>query len=711
MVASTPYPSSPDTATLAHLPADIVVRVALDVPLPGFFDYCTAQGVEVGQRVLVPFGRRQLIGMVVALPAESDLPRSQLKTVVMVLDDLPPMPADWMAMMSFASRYYQRPLGEVMLPALPTPLRKAAAYTGKRAAGGPIRRLEKRLLKARVKPAEGSDQAPATAPILNKAQSDAVAQIEAIDGHGVVLLHGVTGSGKTEVYLHAAQRALAQGRQVLFMVPEINLTPQFEQVLRQRFRAFDTGGADPLAVLHSGLSDGDRLHAWWRAFTGEARVLLGTRMAITTPLPELGLIVVDEEHDASYKQQDGLRYSARDLAVWRAHDLNIPVVLGSATPSLESWNHALQGRYLRATLPQRAREVALPDVKLVDTRRLKLEHGFSPHLLQAIIDCLASQQQVLVFINRRGYAPVLSCTSCGWVSQCAHCTAYTVLHRLRRGGAGLQCHHCGARGSVPRACPTCGDLDLKPMGRGTQRIEEYLAERFPEARLARIDADSTRLKGSAQVLFDKVHAGEVDILVGTQMVAKGHDFANLGLVGVLNADSMLFAHDFRAPERLFAQLMQVAGRAGRRHAGASVMLQTDYPDQPVYRALQKHDYVGFAQYALDERKALGLPPFAYQALLVAESRELAQAMQFLEAARNLPQAGPQPYPTLDQVILYDPVPLRVVRVANIERAQLLVESQSRPALQHFLARWADDLFLLGRETRLRYSLEVDPFEI
>jgi len=707
MPASRPIPAAADQDANNPASADFYVRVALDVPLPGLFDYCSAQTVEIGQRVIVPFGRRQLVGMVVELPAVPAVAPAQLRHVEAVLDDLPSMPADWLALMRFAARYYQRPLGEVILPALPPPLRKVAAYTGKRAAGGPVRRMERRLKKAAAKQAV---VATAEAPTLNDAQREAVTAIAALDGHGVVLLRGITGSGKTEVYLHAAQRALDHGRQVLFMVPEINLTPQLEHVLRSRFGVSGAQGPDILAVLHSGLSDGERLQAWWRAFKGDARVLLGTRMAITTPLPELGLIVVDEEHDASYKQQDGLRYSARDLAVWRGHDLGVPVVLGSATPSLESWNHALQGRYASATLNRRAREVALPEVRMVDTRRLRLEQGFSPQLLDAMAGRLAARQQVLVFINRRGYAPVLSCTSCGWVSQCPQCSAYTVLHRLRS-GAGLQCHHCGGRAPVPRACPTCGDLDLKPMGRGTQRIEEFLGERFPDARLARIDADSTRLKGSAQALFAQVHDGEVDILVGTQMVAKGHDFANLGLVGVLNADSMLFAHDFRAPERLFAQLMQVAGRAGRHQAGAEVMLQTDYPDQPVYRALQRHDYVGFAQYALDERRALGLPPFAYQALLMAESRELALALQFLHDARRLPQDAAAAYPMLEQVMLYDPVPLRVVRVANIERAQLLVESPSRPALQHFLTRWSEDLFALGRDARVRYSLEVDPFEI
>lgn len=694
------------------------VRVALDVPLPGLFDYRVAAPACRGQRVIVPFGRRHLVGIVIAVTHEPAVPPEQCKDVLIVMDDLPPMPPEWMRLMEFASNYYQRPLGEVMLPALPPPLRKAAAYTGKRAGGGPVLRLERRLAKRQkaIQDADHSDdaasQASAATPLeLNAEQADAVDAISAVDGHRVVLLRGVTGSGKTEVYLQAARRVLEHGKQVLFLVPEINLTPQLEQVLRQRFVDSHASGADTLAVLHSGLSDGERLEAWLRAFKGEARVLLGTRMAITTPLPQLGLIIVDEEHDASYKQQDGLRYSARDLAVWRGYDQGVPVVLGSATPALESWNHALQGRYINLTLSRRARDVALPEIRMVDTRRLKLEQGFSPQLLEAMEARLAADEQVLVFINRRGYAPVLNCSSCGWVSQCPRCTAYTVLHRHRTGRARLQCHHCGGQVPVPRACPECGDQDLKPMGRGTQRIEEFLAERFPQARIARIDADSTRLKGSAERLFSQVHLGEVDILVGTQMVAKGHDFANLGLVGVLNADSMLFAQDYRAPERLFAQLMQVAGRAGRHKAGGEVMLQTDYPDQPVYRALQRHDYEGFARYALEEREALGLPPFAYQALLMAEGRELAHALAFLEAASKLPEQQPAAYPTRDHIMMYDPVPLRVVRVANVERAQLLVESRSRPALQRFLAQWTQDLFQAGREGRVRYSLEVDPFEI
>lgn len=681
------------------------VRVALDVPLPGPFDYRSDAPVAVGLRVIVPFGRRKMVGVVVENPAEPSYDPKQIRPIEQVLDDLPPFDEDWLRMARFAADYYQRPLGEVMLPTLPPPLRKPTAYQGKRSAGGPVARLDNRKRKPVRAPAK-ADQPPE----LNDAQCAAVDTIGALTSFKPVLLHGVTGSGKTEVYLRAAEKVLGQGRQVLLMVPEINLTPQLEAALRARLEALV--GPDGLAVMHSGLSDGERLQAWARAQRGEARMVLGTRMSIFAPLSKLGLIVVDEEHDASYKQQDGLRYSARDLAVWRAHDLDIPVVLGSATPSLETWQHAERGRYLRLTLPGRARSSTLPSMRLVDTRRLQMKHGMSPHLLEAIGQRLERKEQSLIFLNRRGYSPVLHCQSCAWVSNCPRCTAFTVLHRTDGRGHRLQCHHCGYQAPVPRACPECGDQDLAPMGRGTQRIEEHLAELFPGARILRIDADSTRKKGSAEALFASVHAGEVDILVGTQMVAKGHDFARLGLVGVLNSDSMLFAHDFRAPERLFAQLMQVAGRAGRHQGNGEVLIQTGYPEQPVYQALLRHDYAGFARHALHERESTGLPPFVYQALLTAEARELKVAQAFLERARVLPEGEwAADFPGLDAIMLYDPVPLRVVRVANIERAQLLVESSSRPALQAFLTSWSHHLPYIANEARVRWQLEVDPLEI
>lgn len=680
------------------------LRVALDVPLAGLFDYRASQPVAPGTRVIVPFGRRRLVGVVVETPDAPEFDAEQVREIDQVLDDTPPFQAGWIRMARFAAQYYQRPLGEVVLPALPAGLRKVTSYQGKRSAGGPVHRIDKRAAP-RAEPVQAGE-----VPELNDEQQAAVQAIEALQGYRAVLLHGVTGSGKTEVYLRVAQAALDKGRQVLFMVPEINLTPQLEQSLRARLVV--PGVADALAVLHSGLADGERLRAWLRAQRGQARILLGTRLSIFAPMPELGLIIVDEEHDASYKQQEGLRYSARDLAVWCAHDRDIPIVLGSATPSLESWAQAERGNYLKLSLMRRARHVELPQVRLVDTRRLAMQHGFSPQLVEAIGRRLAQGEQSLVFLNRRGYAPVLNCASCGWVSQCPRCTAYTVLHRAAGARRNyLQCHHCGYQTRVPASCPDCGDQDLRPMGRGTQRVEEYLAQLFPEARITRIDADSTRLKGSAQALFDQVHAGKVDILVGTQMVAKGHDFANLGLVGVLNADAMLFAQDFRAPERLFAQLMQVAGRAGRHARGGEVIIQTDYPEQPVYQAVVRHDYAGFATYGLAERKAVGLPPYAFQALLTAEARELAIALEFLARARALPGDSSSSYPMASAITLYDPVPLRVVRVANIERAQLLVESIHRPLLQAFLTQWAAMLPGLASQHRVRWQLEVDPLEI
>ena len=732
------------------------LRVALDVPLPGPFDYASPEPVEPGLRVIVPFGHRELIGLVLGSPTVPDLPVEQIKPIITVLRDLPAVSGHWLKLAQFAAQYYQRPLGEVVMPVLPAPLRKVAAYQGKRSGLGPVDRLQKRLAKkqagkkaskhtAEQHTAAGSavaplaDQSPAvsmmvapgavnssdpdralvpgaahsTAPLqLNADQQQAVDAVLAVTAHRTILLHGVTGSGKTQVYLRVAEQKLRQGQQVLFLVPEINLTPQFERVLRDALAPVVSD--DAIVVMHSGLTDTERLAAWVNSASGQARVMLGTRMAVFTPFADLGLVIVDEEHDTSYKQQEGLRYSARDLAIWRGHDLGIPVVLGSATPSLESWHHAQSGRYMHLTLPQRARAATPPKIELIDTRRQKLEHGFAPSLVQAIEATLCQQQQVLVFLNRRGYAPVLQCGSCGWVSQCARCSVHTVLHRATKGAAGghrLHCHHCGYQASVPYACPECGDQDLKPMGRGTQRLEADLAERFPQARIARIDADSTRLKGSAERLFEQVHQGQVDILIGTQMVAKGHDFSNLGLVGVLNADSMLFSHDFRAPERLFAQLMQVAGRAGRHGQASRVLIQTDYPDQPVYQCLVQHDYPAFADYALQEREAIGLPPFAYQALLTAEATSLPLALAFLSEQRVQAVQWATTMVGADGISFYDPVPLRVVRVAHVERAQLLMESAHRPSLQAFLSYWSVHLAQAARYAKVRYTLEVDPLDI
>jgi primosomal protein N' (replication factor Y) len=437
---------------------------------------------------------------------------------------------------------------------------------------------------------------------------------------------------------------------------------------------------------------------------GRADIVLGTRLSVFTPLPRLGLIVVDEEHDASYKQHEGVRYSARDLAIWRARQRSVPIVLGSATPSLESWHAAETGRYKRVELASRAVAATLPKVRPVDVRREKLQHGLSEHLLRAVEVRLQKGEQSLIFLNRRGYAPVLSCPSCGWVSRCPHCTANMVLHLADRR---LRCHHCSFEAGIPLACPDCGDQDIQPFGRGTQRLEETLAERFPTARVLRVDRDAARTRSQWDALLEQIGNGEADILVGTQMMAKGHDFPKLTFVGVLNADSSLFAADFRAPERLFQQLMQVGGRAGRGQLPGEVMVQTQYPDHPLYQCLTRHDFQRYAALQLDERKQARFPPFAANALLCATADEVGTALDWLKAAR----AEALPYAQAFGVMVFDPVPMRMVRLARRERAQLLVEAPARPALQAFLSAWSERLWALKPPRVLRWHLDVDPAEV
>ncbi|NJD23767.1 MAG: primosomal protein N', partial [Betaproteobacteria bacterium] len=512
-----------------------VVSVALDLPLHRLFDYrhAAATVADVGRRVRVPFGSGERIGVVVEFsPGEGDAGRP-LKDVIAVLDDLPPLPDSFIELCRFASAYYQAPLGEVILQALPAGLRRVAP---------PARRAGRRTRSPH----------PVAAPELTAEQASAIAAIDPGAGFSASLLHGVTGSGKTEVYLRLIAQALAAGRQALVLVPEINLTPQLEERVRARFP--DSG----IVALHSELAEAARERNWRAAFSGEASIVLGTRLAVFTPLPRLGLIVVDEEHDPSFKQQDGMRYSARDVAVFRARSAHVPIVLGSATPALESWANARAGRYRLLALTQRANpQAVLPTITLVDTRKVALADGFSPALLAAIGERLERGEQSLVFLNRRGYAPVLACPACGWVSRCRRCAANLVLHKADRR---LRCHHCGFEARVPKACPTCGNQDIHPFGRGTQRLEAWLAERFPAARILRVDRDSVKSRRQWEAVLARIHGGEADILVGTQMLAKGHDFPRLTLVGVLGADASLFSADWRAPERLFAQLMQVAGR-------------------------------------------------------------------------------------------------------------------------------------------------------
>lgn len=657
-----------------------VLRVALDLPLHRLFDYVveSASTEDIGLRVRVPFGRGEKLGVIVEVLAESDWPLEQLKPAIEVLRDLPPLPADFFRLCRFASAYYQAALGEVIMQALPVGL--------------------KRLDPPTRRNARASHPSVAIAPpALTQEQTIAVTAVDPAAGFSAHLLHGVTGSGKTEVYLRLIERALVDGKQVLLLVPEINLTPQLEGRVRSRFP--DAG----VVSLHSELAEAARERNWRAAFSGEASIVLGTRLSIFTPMPRLGLIVVDEEHDASFKQQDGMRYSARDVAVFRAHQLGIPVLLGSATPSLETWANAQSKRYNLITLLERANpEASLPAIHILDTRKMVLQEGVGEPLIAAIKERLARGEQSLVFLNRRGYSPVLACPACGWVSRCTRCAANMVLHLADKR---LRCHHCGCEHRIPKACPTCGNQDIHPFGRGTQRLEGWLQEAFPEARVLRVDRDSVKSRKQWEVMLDRIHGGEADILVGTQMLAKGHDFPKLTLVGVLGADSALFAADWRAPERLFAQLMQVAGRAGRAELKGEVQIQTQYPDHPLFASLVKHDYPGFAALQLKEREQAGFPPYAFQAVLRAEAPEMADAIAFLKTAAAMPLIGEH-----ENIMIYDPVPMKLARLANLERGQLLAESYSRPALQVFLPLWREAIEGIKAPSKLRWHIEVDPLE-
>ena len=696
--------------------------------------------VVVGAWVVVPWARGRRVGLVVERADHSGIEAARVRAVSAVLADAPVLPPAWFELVRFAAGYYHRGVGEVALPALPKLLRAPPAP---RARGSAFTRARRRFAAA-------ATAGPAsTPPPLNDAQRRALDVLLAIDGFAVCLLHGITGSGKTEVYLQWLAAVLGRDAngQVLLLVPEIALTPQLAAQVAARFPEHS------VAVLHSDLADGDRAAHWLAAVEGRARVVIGTRLAVLAPLPALAAIVVDEEHDASYKQQEGVRYSARDLAIVAASQRRVPIALGSATPSLESWFAARRGRYRLLALPERIGGAQLPTLQRIDLRGKALRCELAPESIEAIAATLERGEQALVFINRRGYAPVLACESCGWLSRCSECAAYRVLHRIGavRGSAQaaargpsryrLVCHHCSAEQPAPKACPDCGNVDLKGLGRGTQRLEEGLADLFPGRRIARLDRDVARTRGAAQKVIEAAHAGDVDILVGTQMLAKGHDFRRLTLVVAVDSDGGLFSSDFRAPERMFATLMQVAGRAGRDPllgggdpggdsggdsggAPASrsrVIVQTRFPDHPLFEFLARHDYAGFADTQLAERREVGLPPYRFQALLRAEAASLAEALAFLAQARQVgeslqPSGTPHGLARADAdalrdqgVALLDPVPMAMSRIAGRERAQLLVESGTRPPLHAFLRDWLPAL----RELRspARWQLDVDPLEI
>jgi len=697
-------------------PISVMVHTPAHSGIGGALTYESDTAHAPGTLVRVPLGRRELLGVVweeaeLHAPSDDAAPM-QLRAVASVLEGLTPLSAHWRQLVQFAAHYYQRSAGEVALAALPSQLRDLSTEQW-------ARRLKR-------KPKVAAAYQGATPPIPTPTDEQAQVLADIAAHKGPFLLFGNTGSGKTEVYLRAAQAELERDpqAQILVMVPEINLTPQLEERFRARFAP--QWGAGCLVAMHSSLTLAQRLKNWLAAHSGEARIVLGTRMAVFASMPHLQLIVVDEEHDPSYKQQEGARYSARDLAVYRGQLEGAKVILGSATPSLESWHHSrpatasdAAGRYMRLAMPSRVGQGALPLVRRVDMNRQPYQTVFSNHLLDAMRERVTRGEQILVLLNRRGYAPVLTCNDCGWKSECPHCSAYRVFHKLDRT---LRCHHCGFTQPVPRACPSCGNLDISPLGRGTEQLEEHLAELLADARrpdgepirIARIDADSTRLKGELQRQLAEVHAGAVDVLVGTQMIAKGHDFRRVTLVAALNTDGALFSSDFRAPERLFSLLMQAAGRAGRdadMHlvSPCEMWVQSHHPLHPLFEALKQHDYPAFAEQQLKEREQATLPPFSFQALVRAEARSQEAAQGFLNAARD---AGAALADAL-LVDVYPAVPMTIQRVANIERAQMLIECTSRKALQQFLAHWQADLHAMRHVHRqvMRWAVDVDPLAI
>ncbi len=704
---------------------EVVVAAPAHSAIAGPLTYRSASALSPGTLVRVPFGRREVLGVVwKALPDAGDMAPASIRDVAGVLGGLAPLSASWRKLITFTAQYYQRSLGEVALAALPPQLRELTPE-----------QLARRLKR----PVADTSHAPGAAGLvtLTAQQLSALAEFNA-ESEGQqrpALLFGATGSGKTEVYLRAAAQVLDQDpqAQVLVMVPEINLTPQ----LQARFEArFGHLGKERVVALHSGLTPAQRLKSWLAAHAGQARLVLGTRMAVLASIPHLRLIVVDEEHDPSYKQQEGARYSARDLAIYRAklETMQTPeapspcrVLLGSATPSLESWQATLTGRYQRLDMSERigsagaAFQGKLPTVRRVDMNHQPKRCIIAPPLLAAIAERVARGEQSLIFLNRRGYAPVLACHDCDWKSDCPHCSAYRVFHKIDRT---LRCHHCGFTERVPHACPNCGNIDIAPVGRGTERLEEHLAELLagvqrPDGgpvRISRIDADSTRLKGALEAQLASVHEGEIDVLVGTQMIAKGHDFRHITLVAAINPDGALFSSDFRAAERLFGLLMQAGGRAGRdaRHSAASEMwVQTFHPEHALFDALKRHDYPDFAEQELAEREVAGLSPFGFSALLRAEAKTQEVAQGFLNAAALAAQT--QQLSGHERVTPYPAVPMTIQRVANIERAQMLVESASRIALQRFLAAWQPLLFETRRQAEfkslVRWAIDVDPLAI
>ena len=737
-----------------------VLEVAVAVPLRQTFDFLVPRAVDqssksltIGARVKVPFGQRQLVGLIIGIKATSDYPQNKLKHALEILDDSAVFDPPLMATLNWLSRYYLAAIGRVMEAALPVALRQGAdlvpptkktwrlSDTGRSSAIEELNRaplqlaIIKRFMNSSCLSSEDfkqdasgwrsalkallekgwieefsavpvlnvqNDKSPELAKLIHTPQQrkaiTALAEGIAEQTFSCSLLFGVTGSGKTEVYFAAMQEVLEKQQQILLLVPEIGLTPQLISRVQARFNY-------PVVSLHSNLNDSERHLAWWHAREGNARIVIGTRSAVFTHFANLGLVIVDEEHDGSFKQQDGVRYHARDVAIYRAKQHNIPVVLGSATPSLESYHNALQGRYQLLELSERATHVQLPEIELIDLARQPANDGLSPAMLQAISATLTSGKQVMLFLNRRGYAPVLYCKDCNAACKCHRCDSNMTIHkRINR----LRCHHCGYETAVPQRCAACQAESLVEVGDGTQRVEEALTIRFPDARVLRIDRDSTRRKGELEDLLNQAENGDADILLGTQLITKGHDFPNVGTVGILDADQGLYSTDFRASESLFQQVLQVAGRAGRRNDVGRVFIQTHFAEHAFFDWVKQHDFTGFAKHLLETRQNANYPPFGYFAVLRAESMHQAKALQFLRSAKHS-------MPLAKGVLVMDAIPAPMERRAGKYRAQLLISAQQRSHLNATLVAWlnhvAADKSARKLSSSVRWSLDIDPIDL
>lgn len=739
----------------------VILNIALDVPLNRLFDYLSGGfNAQLGNRVVVSFAGRNLIGIIVGISNQSDYPIEKLKAVSNVFDEVI-IDSPSFKLLNFCADYYHYPLGQALISTLPLRLRQIKPAVSRKmfayrltenadvALVSPKKVVMQRMLTAlqskqevteselalisaswrkaireltrlnivtahEVTAVKASLPTSALEPTLNVEQKKAIECVLALTHKFKPwLLYGVTGSGKTEVYIQILQHVLSQknaegmGAQVLVLVPEINLTPQLEARFRSRLSQFS------LVTLHSNLSESERLQNWLAASSGAAKIVIGTRLSVFTPIPQLKMIVMDEEHDGSYKQQDGMRYHARDVAMVRAKQLNIPIILGSATPSLETWFNATnqpaddqktqqKQQYGLLTLSKRAVEnAALPDIYCIDIAKSPTENGLSPLLVNALQERLTKSQQSLLFINRRGYAPVLHCNACQWVAPCTRCSARLVVHLSQKR---LKCHHCGLEQKIPLQCPSCGNVDMRPVGHATQRLEQTLQALLPSARIARVDRDSTQNKNALTDLLTQVHNQEIDILVGTQMLAKGHDFPNLTLVGVIDLDGALYSPDFRASERLFAQLMQVAGRAGRADKAGQVLIQTAFPQHALFHALRAQDYASYADEILQERRVMQFPPTCFFALLRAEANDFSLVGQFFNQVLKIAND------IKTDVMIYDPIRPQMERLNSMERAQVLLQANTRGVLQRLLKEWMPQIRALPIATKVRWSLDIDPLE-